>query len=222
MNKKILLLIIIVLAVSVIGTVILNLYLASTPQPAKGALVLQSDVAGVTVTIFGPENIFETGVIGESGEFTFTSLPEGDYQVIATKEGYTPHVMGTNINYALYGGRNTVQIYMMPIPSEVPVYLSTNPNAIIVEQGSSGTVRITVTSQGDYAGTVSLNCTHLPQGVTATFNPEVVTLTKGGSASSILTLTVSSTAAEGVYEIDIDLTLEHLTTGGLGLLLKIS
>ncbi len=44
---------------------------------------------------------------------TFTDLPEGNYQVIATKEGYTSHVIGTNINYALDGAR-----YSPPVPDE--------------------------------------------------------------------------------------------------------
>jgi len=221
LNKKILIAIIVILVVSIAGTAVFYaLFPKDGMLPPRGTLVFQSDVAGVTVTILGPEETLKTGVIGEKKELTFTGLPDGNYQAIATKDGYTPHyVMGTSINY---GGRTTVPIYMMTIPEEHPLYLSTDPNAIIIKQGSSGTIAFTVTSLNDYAGAVSLNCIQLPSGVTATFDPASVTLTAGGKASSTLTLTVSSTATKGIYAVDIDLSTEQLGTGGLGLLLQVS
>lgn len=221
MNKKILIAIIVILVVSIAGTAVFYALFAKDGMlPPRGTLVFQSDEAGVTVTILGPEETLKTGVIGDKKELTFTGLPDGNYQAIATKDGYTPHyVMGTSINY---GGRTTVPIYMMTIPEEHPLYLSTDPNAIIIKQGSSGTIAFTVTSLNDYAGAVSLNCIQLPSGVTATFDPASVTLTAGGKASSTLTLTVSSTATKGIYAVDIDLSTEQLGTGGLGLLLQVS
>jgi uncharacterized membrane protein len=224
LNKKILIAIIVIAAVSIAGTIALNALLVNNSNSQfKGTIVFQSDVAGVTVTILGPEETIKTGVTGANGEVTFTGLPEGNYQAIATKDGYTAHYLaGTSINHAFMGGKTTVPIYMTAIPEELPVYATANPNAIVIKQGSSGTAQVTVTSLNDYAGAVSLNCTQLPSGVTATFSPASVTLTAGGSATSTLTLTVSSTATKGIYAVDIDLSTEQLGTGGLGLLLQVS
>jgi hypothetical protein len=224
LNKKILVAIIVILAVSIAGTVALYALSANDGIfPFSGTMVFQSDVAGVNVAILGPEKTLRTGVIGDNGEFTFTGLPEGDHQAIATKDGYTAHyVMGTSINRGFMGGRTTVQVYMMPLPEEQPLYVSGNPNAVIIKQGSSQTITVTVTSLSDFVGVVSLDCMQLPSGVTATFEPTSVTLTAGGKAASTLTLTVSSTATKGTCGVNIDLSTEQLGTGGLGLLLQVS
>jgi len=224
LNKKILIAIIVILAISIAGTVALYALSANDNLfTFSGTMVLQSDVAGVNVAILGPEETLKTGVIGDNGELIFTGLPEGDYQAIATKEGYTSHhVMGNSINRGYMGGRTTVPIYMMAMPEEMSLYVSANPNAVIIKQGSSKTVTVTVTSMNDVDGEVSLNCMQLPSGVTAMFSPASVTLTAGGKASSTLTLTVSSTAAKGIYGVDIELNTEQLGTGGFALLFQVT
>ena len=92
MNKKIFGAIIAIVAISIAGTVALY---ALSPNnsvfPFNGIMVLQSDVTGVNVTILGPEETLKTGVIGDSGELTFTGLPEGNYQAIAAKEALRPY-----------------------------------------------------------------------------------------------------------------------------------
>jgi hypothetical protein len=223
LNRKILLAIIVIVAVSIAGTVALNVFLASNPPQFRGTLVFQTGIAGVSVTVLGPEETLMTGVTGANGEVTFTGLLEGDYQAIAVKDGYTSHyMMGTSINHALMGGRTTVPINMVAIPDEQPLYVSTSPGGLVIKQENSGTAQVTVTSLNDYACAVSLNCMQLPSGVTAVFDPPSVTVNAGGSASSTLTLTVSSTAVQGIYEVDIELSTEQLGTGGLGLLLQVA
>ena len=213
--------IIIIVAVSIAGTVALNVLLAnnSTSQ-FRGTLVFQSDVTGVNVAILGPEETLKTGVIGDNGEITFTGLPDGNYQAIATKEGYSNHyVLSTSINH---GGRTTVPIYMTAVPEQDPLHLSTSPNAVIIKQGSSKTVTATATSLNDYVSEVSMSCNVLPSGVTAAFNPESGSVTAGGKMSSTLTLTVSSTATKGIYQVYIDLDYGGGGIGGYGLLLQVS
>jgi hypothetical protein len=224
LNKKILIAIIVILTISIAGTVALYALSANEDMfPFSGTMVFQSDATGVNVAILGPEETLKTGVIEDSGELTFTGLPEGDYQAIATKEGYTSHhVMGTSINRGYMGGKTTIPISMMAMPEEMPLYVSANPNAVIIKQGSSKTVTVTVTSMNDVAGAVSLDCMQLPSGVTATFSPASVTLTAGGKASSTLTLTVSSTSAKGIYGVDIELNTEQLGTGGFALLFQVT
>ena len=216
--------IIVILAVSVAGTAVFYAFLANDSMSQfRGTLVFQSDVAGVTVTILGPEETLKTGVTGANGEVTFTGLPEGDYQAIAVKDGYTSHyMMGTSINHAFMGGRTTVPIYMIPTQGEQPLFLSSEPNGVVIKQGSSGTIVVTVTSLRDYVGAVSLSCMKLPSGVTAAFDPASVTLTAGRSATSTLTLTVSSTTTKGIYPVNIDLSYEQGGTGGFGSLFEVS
>ena len=224
MNKKILAAIIVIVAVSIAGTAALYALSASDGMfQFNGTMVLQSDATGVNVAILGPEETLKTGVIGDSGELTFTGLPEGDYQAIATKEGYTSHhVMSTTINHGYMGGKTTVPISMMAMPEEMPLYVSANPNAVIIKQGSSKAITVTVTSMNDVAEAVSLDCMQLPSGVTATFSPASVTLNAGGKAASTLTLTVSSTATKGTYGVDIELNTEQLGTGGFALLFQVT
>jgi hypothetical protein len=224
MNKKISVAIIVIVAVSIAGTV--ALYALSTNNGAfsfSGTMVLQSYVADVNVAILGPEETLKTGVIGDSGELTFMGLPEGDYQAIATKEGYTAHyVMSTTIAHGIMGGKTNIPIYMVAIPDEQPLYVSANPNAITIKQGNSKTVTVTLTSLNNFAGDVFLSCMKLPSGVTAAFSPTSVTLTAGGKALSTLTLTASSTATKGTYEVDIELNTDQLATGGFALLFQVA
>jgi hypothetical protein len=232
MNKKILTVILVVIAISIAGTVVLNYGLfARSGMPPSGTLMFQSDVAGVTVTILGPNETLRTGVVGENFQLSFTGLLDGNYTAIATKDGYNPSDMyGNSIRN---GGMTTVPFSMNAIPSRQPLQLSTNPSAIIIKQGSSGTVTFNVTSLNDYAGAVSFSfdsyCQYLgamsgglPSGVTASFDPASVTVTAGGQASSILTLTVSSTATKGVYTMFVEISYEQGGIEGVGLLLQVS
>jgi len=220
-NKKILIAIIVVVAVSIVGTVVLNVLLANdNPFQSKGTLMFQSDMTDVTVSIFGPEETFRTGTTGNSRQLTFSNLPAGNYRGIATKEGYSPsEIMGTSV---VSGKSSTILISLGLIQPVEPAYASVNPNAISIKQGNSGTIAVTVTSQNDYAGQVSLNCYELPSGVIASFDPADVTISAGGKGSLTLTLTVSSTAEKGVYSISWGVISEHHEGAGLGFLLQVS
>jgi hypothetical protein len=220
LNKKILIAIIAILAISIAGTA--GYYaLFAQDTSAKGTLVVQSNVSGVAVTILGPEETIKTGITGANGEVTFTGLPLGTYTGIATKEGYAPHyIMGTSINY---GGRTTLPITMtIDSSGGTAFYPSSNPAALIIKQGSTGTTTVTIPSAG-FTGAVSLSCTQLPSGVTATFDPASVTFTDG-KVTSNLTLTVSSTATKGIYtSILIELSNEEGSMSAVfGLLLQVS
>lgn len=220
MNKKILITIIVIVAGSIAGIVALNTLLANNnPTTPDGTMVLQSEVTSVNVAILGPEETIKTGVIGNNGEIIFTGLPNGKYNAIATKVGYSNHyVLSTSINN---GGLTTVQIYMYAVPDQDPLYLSTNPSAIIIKQGSSKTVIVTVTSLNNYAGEVSMSCHASTSGVTGVLNPTSGSITAGGTLSSTLTLTVSSTATKGIHQVYLD--LEHISggIGGYGLMLQV-
>jgi hypothetical protein len=69
--------------------------------------------------------------------------------------------------------------------------LSAVPISLSIVQGSMGTSTITVTPSGGFTGSVTLEASGLPSGVTAAFNPSSTTTT------STLTLTASSSATVG-------------------------
>ena len=208
------------MAISIAGTAV---YYALFTQntTAKGALVVQSNVSGVTVTILGPEETIKTGVTGANGEVIFTDLPLGTYTGIATKEGYNPHyIMEIYKNQA---GTTTLPIAMTVDDSGgAAFYPTSNPAALVIKQGSTGTTKVTIPSAG-FSGVVSLSCTQLPSGVTATFDPASVAFTNG-KVTSTLTLTASSTATKGTYNsILINLSNEEGHMGAVfGLLLQVS
>jgi hypothetical protein len=223
LNRQILIAIIVIVAISALGTVVYNILLANDSTP-RGSILFQSDVAGVAVTLLGPDETLRYDVIGTNGMLTLSALPNGDYQGIATKKGYNPsQLMGTSIKN---GGSTTIPIFMTAIPSEQSLYAASNPSAVVIKQGSSGAITVTVTSPNDYESVVSLNCYQLPSWVTATFDSPSFTLAAGGDASSILTLNVSSTATKGIYPVNIEMKNEHERSSDsilwLGFLLQVS
>ena len=218
LNKKILIATIVIVAVSIAGTGAYYAFLAQNTS-AKGTLVVQPNVSGVAVTFLGPEETLKTGITGAKGEVTFTGMPGGSYEGIATKEGYAQYYM-SSINVR-QGGRVTLPITMTEDISGS--YPSSNPAALIIKQGSTGTTTVTIPSAG-LTGAVSLSCAQLPSGVTATFDPAGVTFTGDGKVTSTLTLTVSSTATKGIYtSIMLDMSGEGVSGGSVfGLLLQVS
>ncbi len=83
--------------------------------------------------------------------------------------------------------------------------LTASPNSLTIADGSQGTSTITVVPAGGFSGSVTLNATGLPTGVTAGFSPNPT------STTSTLTLTVGSGVAAGTSTITIGGTSGSLT-----------
>jgi subtilase family serine protease len=81
--------------------------------------------------------------------------------------------------------------------------VSASPTSVTVTQGASGTSTITITSTGGFNSATTLSASGLPSGVTAAFSTNPVTPPANGSATSTLTLTVSSTATVGTATVTI-------------------
>jgi hypothetical protein len=75
--------------------------------------------------------------------------------------------------------------------------LSGSSASITITPGSTGTSTIAITPSGGFSGSVALTVSGLPTGVTASFSPA------SASASSILTLTASSTAVPGTSSLTV-------------------
>ena len=83
--------------------------------------------------------------------------------------------------------------------------LGASPSSVTVLQGALSTSGITVAGVSGFNGSVSLAASSLPSGVTASFSPNSTT------GSSVLTVTASSAAAVGTYNVTITGTSGSLT-----------
>jgi subtilase family serine protease len=90
-------------------------------------------------------------------------------------------------------------------PASLGFHLSTSPSSLTINSGASSTTTITVTDVDGFAGSVNLSISGLPSGITASFG------TNPANGSSVLTLTVSSTAIRGSYLLTISGTSGSLT-----------
>jgi subtilase family serine protease len=79
--------------------------------------------------------------------------------------------------------------------------ISASPTSLSVLQGAKGTSSITTAVVDGFDAAVALSASGLPTGVTASFNP--TSIAAPGSGSSVLTLTVASTAVAGTYPITV-------------------
>ena len=83
--------------------------------------------------------------------------------------------------------------------------LSANPNSLSIAAGSQGASTITVTPLNGFNGSVNLNATGMPSGVTAGFNPNPT------STTSTLTVTVPSGTPAGTSTVTISGTSGSIT-----------
>ncbi len=90
-----------------------------------------------------------------------------------------------------------------PFSTTPDYFVGVTPATENVEPGGSAQYSLTVTPLAGFTGTVSLNVTSLPAGVTASFNPAAVDIADAGSKSSTLTLTSTGATPLGSHEITI-------------------
>jgi hypothetical protein len=94
-------------------------------------------------------------------------------------------------------------------PAPTPDFsISASPTSLSIQQGSSGSSTITITSINGFNQLVQLSVSGAPSGVTATLTPSQVSPPAGGTATSTLTVSVSTTALPETY------TLTVIGTGG--------
>ena len=81
--------------------------------------------------------------------------------------------------------------------------ISTSPSTIAVQNGGTlGRANITVTSVNGFAGRVSLSV-NSPSGWNASLNSSSIVVPLGGSNQSVLSVTTSSSAKEGTYNVTV-------------------
>jgi hypothetical protein len=80
--------------------------------------------------------------------------------------------------------------------------ISTSPSTIAVQNGTLGRANITVTSVNGFAGRVSLSV-NSPSGWNASLNSSSIVVPLGGSNQSVLSVTTSSSAKAGTYNVTV-------------------
>jgi N-acetylneuraminic acid mutarotase len=92
-----------------------------------------------------------------------------------------------------YDDHDDLVFAVAPPPPDFSVAAA--PSSLTIAQGASGTSTVTVSSLNGFGSAVGLSCSGLPSGVTCGFSPSSVTPPAGGSASSTLTVSASTSAA---------------------------
>ncbi len=89
------------------------------------------------------------------------------------------------------------------VTTQPDFFLSANPIFLAIPQGSSANSTITVTGVNGLLGNVNVQSGVKPSGPIVSLNPTSVQLASGGSALSILTVTVSPSVQAGLYSITV-------------------
>jgi hypothetical protein len=87
--------------------------------------------------------------------------------------------------------------------------ISLNPTSLTVQQGDSGTTRLTITPQNGFTGTVNLELVGAPGGVT--LSPTSVDVTGSDPVPQDLTVNVATSVAPGTYNLQVRATSGSLT-----------
>ena len=130
-----------------------------------------------------------------SGLFTTPPPPVGPFTVNANPATYTHYC---TVHYTYMKGN-----FVVLGPNSIPDFnVNSSPSTLTVSQGSAGMTSVTVNSLNGFSGNVNLTTTVSPTGPQLSVNPTSVTLSSGGSASSTLTV---STSSSGYYSTPVPL-----------------
>jgi hypothetical protein len=109
-------------------------------------------------------------------------------------------LLGSALLLAGCGGGSTSGGPPPPPPPPSPDFvLTVQPESILISQGTSTTVEVSITSENNFSGQVNVAVNGTPSGVTA--SPQQFTLSAGGQQS--LSISASSTAATGIATLTV-------------------
>jgi kumamolisin len=186
----------------------------SIAQGSSGtSTITVHDVNGFTGSVTLTNSTLPTGVTASYGTnpTTGTSVLTLTASSTATTGTSTVTITGTSGSLTA----TTTLALTITATATANFTIAASPATLSIAQGSSGTSTITVTSTNSFNSAVTLAASGLPSGVTAAFSTNPVTPPANGSATSTLTLTVSSTATTGAATVTItgtSGTLSHTAT----------
>jgi len=208
---------------------LINLLAPSSSQ----SFTLSASPSSLTITqgSNGTSTITVTDVGGFSGSVTLAAsgLPSGVTAAFGTNPTTSTSVLTLTASATATTGTATVTItgtsgslqatttiaLTVNAAASPNFTISASPSSLSIAQGNNGTSTITITSQNSFSSATTLSASGLPSGVTAAFSPNPVTPPANGTATSVLTLTASSTAATGTATVTVTGTsgsLVHSTT----------
>ena len=81
--------------------------------------------------------------------------------------------------------------------------ISASPTSIALFAGQSSNSTIQIASQAGFSGTVNLNATITPTGLSAQLSPSMVSVSNGGSATATLTVGSRTSTPAGAYQVTV-------------------
>ena len=90
-----------------------------------------------------------------------------------------------------------------PNPNAADFAISATPTSRTISRGQSTTYTVNLTSLNAFAGNVNLTVSGLPNRSSASFSPNPVALTSGGTATSTLTITTQNNVQRGTFTLTI-------------------
>ena len=169
--------------ISVLGADQYGLYIRDTDT---NTLIFDSRARGITIT--GTSYTLPSGVLQWGGNYRWNM----------------------NSHNEAGWGEYCPPLYFHVAP-EPDFSISASPTSLTIQQGSSGSSTVTVTSINGFNQPVQLSVSGAPSGVTATVSPSQVTPPAGGTATSTLTVSVGTAATPGSYTLTVTGTSGALT-----------
>ena len=114
---------------------------------------------------------------------------------------YALNITGTDTSSPPMKKWVIVTLNVLQIPSDFS--LSVSPTSLTINTTESKTAIVTVTSIGTFNQNVTLSLPGLPAHVTVTFTPPAPQPPAGGTANSIMRITVGADAVNGTYPLTI-------------------
>jgi len=160
---------------------------AASTQTGSSVTLTAKVSAGATgtVTFLSGSTALGTGTLdaGGTASLATTFTAAASYSLTAA--------YGGDANFS--GSTSAAQTETVTTPPTPGFAVTANPSSVTIQHGQTGSIVLTVTPQGGYAGTVTLSCGSLPAHASCSFNPASVTLTPGGGPVTN-TLTINTGA----------------------------
>ncbi len=147
-----------------------------TFQVGVAGIPTPSPVATGTIQIFdGAVSLGTAPLTGGKATFSTSSLAVGSHTITAVYSG--------DVNFGLSTSAAVTEVVLAS-----SFTLGLSPSTVTIKAGQTGQTMVLGSSIGSYSGTLNLSNGQLPMYATIAFNPAVLPLTSGGTASFTLSI----------------------------------
>jgi hypothetical protein len=158
--------------------------------------VIPTQTASITIEISSDGgnswNLLTTVTSASDGTYRYPWTPSssGSYLLRGRWQGDSNHAGATS---------NPVSVFVRGLPPDFQ--FSITPNPLSIQQGTSASVTLTITSENGFSSPVNLTATNLPTGMKVSFSQNPVILQSGGTVTATVTMTVSTSVQQGSYTV---------------------